>query len=60
MAGVGHTAYSNAVKLIETADNDTLDALRRGDLTIDRAFKDMKAEQKRQDIAEKVATSPDR
>lgn len=67
MAGVSGKTYEHAVKVLNTAPQETLDALRRGEMSIDRAYKEIKREVKRQDIqraqesiAAQVAVSPDR
>lgn len=59
LAGVSGKTYEHAVKVLKTAPQETIDALRRGDMSIDRAYKEIKREEKRQErqtiIAEQIA-----
>ena len=67
MAGVSGKTYEKAVRVIREAPQGIVEAVRAGDISIDKAFKTVKAEEKRQDIqnaqesiAVQVANSPDR
>lgn len=67
MAGVSGKTYEHAVKVLNTAPAETLYALRRGEMSIDRAYKDLKREEKRQEmeqaqasIAAQAAADPNR
>ena len=67
LAGVSGKTYEHAIKVLHEAPQDVVEAVRAGEMSIDKAYKAVKAEEKRQDIqraqeaiAAQVAESPDR
>lgn len=52
MAGVSGKTYEHAVKVLNTAQAETLDALRRGEMSINQAYNAIKLEEKKQQIVE--------
>ena len=56
MAGVGHSTYEHAVKVMEQGTEETKDALRRGEMSINQAYTELKKQEKAEQRAAKMAT----
>jgi DNA modification methylase len=52
MAGVSGKTYEHAVKVLNTASQETLDALRRGEMSINQAYNTIRLSEKKEQILE--------
>ena len=58
-AGVANKTYNKAVKVIEEAAPEVVEAVRRGDMSINQAYNQVKAEAKKQEIEKAKADIAD-
>lgn len=57
MAGMSGKTYEHAVKVMELADEATKEKLRRGETTINKEYRAIRLEEKKAELAEKIAES---
>ena len=54
MAGVSGKTYEHAVTVIEKASDETKDALRRGEISINKAYQDVRREEKKREVKKRI------
>jgi N6-adenosine-specific RNA methylase IME4 len=54
LAGLGHDTIAKAKKIQEKADKETKEKLRRGEVSVNRVYGDIRREEKREEVVEKL------
>lgn len=54
MAGVSGSTYERAVKVLDNAPEEIVEAMRSGEITINKAYQDMRREEKKQAVKQRI------